>query len=450
MWLRLRDWLDGRYEHARAENRTVLRKFIGFARLLLDLWRQLVVDQSLTAAAALAFTTLLSLVPLMAVTFAVFRAFTPSGEVSRQIGEWLLGTLLADSVSEVTHTLQEILDRVRGETLGLVGFLFLLVTSVSLFMSVEQSFNRIWRVSNSRPLMARLTSFYAAITLSPGLVALGYWVNKNLEARVGIGAELASAVAPWLLQVAALVVTYKLLPHAPVRWRAALLGGIAAAVGFALVQWAFDVYVERIFSGSSAAALYGSLGLIPLFFLWVYLVWVIILAGAEVAYVAQHHRDLSAAVLARRGRRNQGPPTGYLIARVFFEVAAHFRTRGGGLTARQVADRLQIEQDEVQPALALLKAGGLVVMAETDDGEQAVPALPLDQVAVARLVALGEADGYAPGELKGGPAAQRLEAALAAARRAESEALAVSVEALLRDPIESPAEQRSRLGDTSG
>lgn len=433
MWLHLRDRLDALYEHAKAHDRRVLRKLIGFARLLLDLWRQLVVDQSLTTAASLAFTTLLSLVPVMAVTFAVFRAFTPSEEVSSKIGEWLLGTLLADSVSEVTNTLQEILERVRGDTLGLLGFLFLLITAVSLFMSVEQAFNRIWRVSASRPLLARLTSFYAVITLSPGLVALGYWANGYIKERLAFGAGLVSAVAPWLLQVAALVVLYKLLPHARVRWRAALIGSIAAAFGFAVVQWGFDLYVGQVFSGSAAAALYGSLALIPVFFLWVYLVWIIVLAGAEVAYVAQNHRDLSAAVLARRGRTGLAAPTGYLIARVFFEIAGHFRARGGGLGARQIADRLQIEQDEVQPALKLLKDGGLVLMAESEDGEVGVPALPLDQIALSRLVALGEGDGYAPGQLKGGGAAQRLEAALLAARQAEDAALSIHVEQLFRD-----------------
>jgi len=434
MWQSLRDQLDVLY--GRAQN-SFLRRLIGTARLLMDLWRQLVIDQSLTTAGALAFTTLLSLVPVLAVSFALLRAFTPSDELAQQVGQWLLGTLLADSVLEVTKTLQEILERVRGGAIGTLSFLFLLVTAVSLFLSVEKSFNRIWRVGASRPLYARLTSFYAVITLSPALVAVGFFVNNYLASRLAFGAAALSLVAPWLLQVGALTLTYKLLPHAAVRWRAALFGGISAALGFAVVQWGFNLYVQKVFSGSAAAALYGSLALIPIFLLWIYLVWVIILGGAEVAYVAQNHRDLSAAVLARRGRQpGHAPPapSGYLIARVFCEIAGHFRTVGGGMTPRDIADRLQIEPDEVQPAVARLQTDGLVVLAEGEDGHTALPAMPLEKVTLARLVALGDGEGYTPGQLKGGGAEGRLEAALKEAQAACDAALVTDIESLFRGP----------------
>ncbi|MCB9546384.1 MAG: YihY family inner membrane protein [Myxococcales bacterium] len=435
MWLNLRDRLDALYAHAEASGHGLRRRLFGSLRLVIDICRQLVIDQSLTAAAALAFTTLLSLVPLFAVSFAIFRAFMPSEALTRQIGDWMLGTLLADSVSEVTRTLQDILERARGGAIGLFGFLFLLVTSLSLFMSVEKSFNRIWRVSASRPLYVRLTSFYAVITLSPALVAVGFFVDGWVKTRLTVGAGLLSAVAPWILQVVAMGLMYKLLPHVRVRWRAALAGSIAAAIGLAIMQTGFDFYVHQVFSGSAASQLYGSLSLIPIFFLWMYLLWIIVLAGAEVAYIAQHHQDLSAAVLARRGRRLGSvppPPSGYLLARLFFEIASHFRSHGGGLTARSLADRLQIELDEVVPALALLKEGGTLLMAEGPEGEQAVPALPLDRISLARLVELGDKDGYTPGELPGA-GAQRLEQAMVAARQAASAALTLTVEDLFAE-----------------
>jgi membrane protein len=429
----LRDRVDALHEYAVANDRRGLRYLAGSARLLMNMWRQLVIDDALQSAAALAYTTLLALVPLLAVSFSLLQAFVPGEELSAQVREWMLHTLLADSINDVVPFIKDILSRASGGAVGLVGFSFLLVTSVSLFFSVEKAVNRVWRVTARRPIYVRLTTFYSVITLAPALIGLGFLIDRWITAKLGVMGGPLGAVIPWFLEALALSLLYKLLPHAHVRWRAALTGGLVAAIGLELTQWLFNLYVNSIFDGSVRAQIYGGFSLIPIFCLWLYILWIIILGGVEVSYLAQHYQALNAAVLTRKNRREgvlPPAPTAYLIARIFCEIATHFRRAGGGVGAADLGAALHIELDEVQPVLALLRNGGLVVMARNEEAgvEQAIPARPLDQISLAMLVRLAKSKGYAVGEL---PGEGELERRIRAANQASDEVLAISVADLL-------------------
>ena len=364
---------------------------------------RLVGEDALRTAAALSFTSILAMVPLLAVTFGLLRAFVSDAVMAGRVRDWLLGSLLADSVGQVTTVIESFLLRAQGGAVGVVGFSFLLVTSLSLFLSIERAFNRIWHVPASRPMHRRLTTFYAIITLTPALMGLGFvaasWMQSGLDAM-----PFGFVVGAWFIELVlssmALLLLYRLLPHASVEWRMALLGAVWAAVMFQLSKWGFNTYVRSIYTGSVSAQIYGSFALIPVFFLWVYLVWIIVLGGVELAYMVQNRESLTSAVLTRRGRSGgHAPPTGYLIARTFFEVARHFRQAGGGITPETVAGRLQIDLQEVHAAVRLLRAGDLLLAVEGREESELVPARPLDHIKLAELYALGAADGYRPGQL---------------------------------------------------
>ncbi len=436
MWLR--DAVDRLHERAESEQRPLMTKVTGSVQTLLDIWEHLVADRALQTSAALAFTTIISLVPLLAVSFALFKAIVPSEEMASKAQGWLLDTLLADSVSDVVSVLEQLLERAEGGAVGIVGFIVLLVTSLSLFLSVERAFNRIWRVPTSRPLHRRLTAFYAIITLTPALVGLGVvfsrWMESGLAA-VPFGLAVGAAVLPWMLEVAALSLMYKLTPHTPVRWKSAVAGGILAAVVFNLTKGGFNWYITAVYKASVSAQIYGSLALIPIFMLWVYISWIIVLGGVELAYMVQNRHDLSRALLRRRGKRSGLPaaPTGYLVTRVFFEVARHFREHGGGVRPGQIAAALQIPVEEVKPALQLLRRGELTLQVDREGATyEVVPARPLDRVRLADLFALTEGEGYQLGELPGGPAGT-LEAHLALAAEAEQAELERDVGSFLLD-----------------
>ena len=391
--------------------------------LTVEIGRQLVSDQALRTAASLAFTTILSMVPVLAVSFAALRALVPDAAVAAQIQSWLLDTVLADSVSGVAEYLQRFLTESQGHAVGVVGLSVLVLTSIALFLSVERAVNAIWRVPQSRPLYRRLTTFYAVITLTPALIGLGTaaggWILEALDTP-SIGAALGSIVSA-LLVMLALTLMYKLLPHTNVRWSVAMAGALWAAIVLQLSRFMFNFFVGTIYAGSVSSKIYGAFALIPLFFIWVYLIWIIILGGVTLAYMLQHRAVLTRALLRRRGRTGGMPAaaTGYLVARVFFAIGRHFRAHGGGLAPEAIAARLQIEGQELKAPIRLLREAGLLLQVTEGDGHDLVPARALDRVDLSTLYALVESEGYRPGELPANEddALERLLAEVEAERR---------------------------------
>lgn len=417
------------------DRRSPLLRLGRVARVLLDIVQQLQLDASMRTAAALSFTTILALVPVFAVSFAIFQAFAPAEQIGKEVHDLLVGSGLVEADAALLSTVNDFLSRVHGRAIGFVGFFFLLVTSTSLFMSVEQAFNRIWRVPRSRAFHRRLLTFYAVITLTPALTASGIiagrWATHSVHDWPTLLA-IGGTVVPWALATVALTLIYKLLPHTSVRWRAALIGGICAAIAFELGKWAFDGYVTAIWAGSVKSRIYGSMALLPVFFLLVYVCWIIMLGGTELAYMVQHHRVLTAEVRERRGRAIgvlPPPPTGYLVTRVFADIGLRFRAGGGGSSVEEIAAALQIGLDEALPAVTALKDAELL-LAVGEDGD-VVPAKPLDQVRLVDLYRVCEAGGYAPGELPSGRRTARLEQHLEAAEAAGEQALLTSIAALL-------------------
>ncbi len=434
MWARLVQWMDAVYESAQADGSRWRRWPAVVGRTVFQLARQLYHDDCLGAAAALTFTTLLSLVPLLAVVFAVLRAFTSSEEVSGQVADWLASSFLAGSVTEVADQLYQFLERARSGAVGAVGFAFLIVTAVSLFLSIETAFNRIWRVTHTRPFHRRVVTFYAVITLSPALAGVALYATAALQSGLE-RVPFAARVVPWLLEVTALTMIYRLMPHARVRWRPALVAGVVAAIVFDVTKWGFNEYIGSIYRGSVRAAIYGSFALVPMFFFWIYVTWIIVLGGVELTFIAQNWKLLNDERVLRRHRELHGErrmPTGYMTARVFLEVAERFRTQGGGVSLEDVARRLEVSLAELQPAVRLLTEAQLLVPVEdAAPGPEVIPGRALTRITLGELYALPSRRGYQPGQLPAKGAARAVEDRLRLAQDHLDADLDVDVETLL-------------------
>jgi|GEM_PF-850715 len=366
-------------------------------RLGAAIGRHMLGGEALRIAGALTFTTILSLVPLMAVSFAVLNAFMPDHNLVTSIQSWLIDLLFTDRVSGVTAHVEDALVSNRG-TVGLVGLVFLMATSLSLFLSVENAFNSFWYVPKSRPLYRRLLTFYAVITLTPALIALGsLFANQILvyTDMMALGVTLGGAVS-WGLVVIALSLMYKLLPHTYVRIKIAFIAGIWTALLFQMARSGFNLYVDLIYTGSIRSQLYGSFALVPIFFIWIYLSWVIILSGVSLTYLLQHRvrftRDLDVVLPA--GVDTYGPPNGYLLSRFFLLVARHFHHHGGALEVNILLERLQINQSVLYRSMKVLKDGGYIVIVEGDAKASILPAKPLDQIGPRELFDLADFQGY--------------------------------------------------------
>jgi membrane protein len=315
------------------------------------------------------------------------------------------------------------------------------MTTVSLFLSIEKTFNRIWRAPGERPLHRRVTTFYALVTLSPGLGGVAVYVAQRFSDDVNAAADglpILRFLLAWSIGSLALALLYKLMPHTRVRWRSALIGGAVAGAAFEAAKFGFNTYITEIYSGSANAQIYGSLALVPVFFLWIYILWVVVLMGAQIGYFIQNRRDVAEEVRAHRGARrisDRTRPNGYLTTRAFAEIALRFKSGEGGLRIEQLAERLNLPPDVVLPVVHTLREAHLVLIVETADAAmELVPGRPLDQITLADLHGLPESRGVRAGDLPSSPQLAAVEARLNAGRAAENAALQVTVAELLEGP----------------
>lgn len=237
-------------------------------------------------AAALAFTTLLGLVPLVTVVVAVVAQFPIFSTWVAALETFLLRHMLPVSASTVVHEyVVGFAD--RAANLSGLSLLIILITAIMLFATIESEINAIFRVSRGRAWMRRLPLYVVGITLGPILVGASIWTSSWLAAQSRVvlsEPELfrnwVVAPVPFLLTAIAFTLTYKLVPARTVRWLAALSGGVAASIVFELMTRAFAWYLSLV---PSYELIYGALAALPVFLLWLYLCWVIVLAGAVLA-----------------------------------------------------------------------------------------------------------------------------------------------------------------------
>ncbi|MBI4692630.1 MAG: YihY family inner membrane protein [Gammaproteobacteria bacterium] len=242
-------------------------------------------DRCLSAAAALTYTTLLSLVPLLTVVLIALAAFPAFAEWRGRIEDFVFQNFVPALGSQVQHYLSEFAAKASG--LRAMGIAFLVVSVLGLLATIEATFNVIWQVERRRPIGQRLLVYWALVTVGPVLIgasiaATSYlaslpWLTKAGDA-IGADLELLRYL-PFALSAIAFTLFYKLVPYRPVPLRHAVAGGATAAVLFELAKHGFAFYVTRF---PSDEAIYGAFATIPIFLLWIYLSWCIVLLGAEI------------------------------------------------------------------------------------------------------------------------------------------------------------------------
>jgi membrane protein len=257
----------------------------GYVRAMV--W-QFVNDACFTRAAALAYTSLLAVVPLMTVSLALLSAFPVFQDGAQKIQNFVFSNFVAGSADIIQQHLQRFMEAARH--LSPTGLFFLVVTAVMMIFNMESDFNAIWRVQRRRNGVSAFLIYWAVLTLVPISVGAGLAVSTNLAAlpivmEVGEMLRLKSLLflyLPNLITWASFTILYLTLPNCPVKVRHALCGGFVAMVLFAWAKFGFSWYLVNF---PSYELLYGALATIPIFLLWLYLTLIIILLGAIVSYV---------------------------------------------------------------------------------------------------------------------------------------------------------------------
>jgi membrane protein len=289
-------------------------------------------DRIPQVAGSLTFTTMLSLVPLATVAFALFTAFPIFASFQMSLQIFLADHLMpAQLNSQIFNYLNQFASKAKGLTT--IGMIFLFVTAVMTMMTVESAFNVIWRVRKARPIAQRILVYWAIITLGPILIGVSLSISSYLftQSMTFTAAQRMTPVIEWALAGAALPLTavaftilYVYLPNCRVEWRDAVIGGVTAAIAFELAKRGFGYYVRRI---PTYTAVYGAFAAVPLFLLWMYLCWFITLAGAMIASalpairIGQFHRPTfegsnlfdSLELLARLSEARDAGRRGYTV-----------------------------------------------------------------------------------------------------------------------------------------
>ncbi len=249
--------------------------------------RQFVVDACFTRASALAYTTLLTIVPLMALSLSVLTIFPIFDDVTKKIQDFVFLNFVAGSADIIQQHLLSFAAAARQ--LSITGLIFLVLTAVMMVFNMETDFNAIWQVQRRRHGAAAFFIYLAVLIFFPIFVGLGMlisldlgslpWIKKTSEA-IGLRPLLLHYL-PYLLTWSAFALLYKTVPNCTVKIRHALVGSFVAMLLFESAKYGFTWYLANF---PSYELLYGALAAIPIFLMWLYLTWLIILFGAIVAH----------------------------------------------------------------------------------------------------------------------------------------------------------------------
>ena len=419
---------------------SVLSDITSFAQFAL---RRFANDGMSQAAGALTYSTLLALVPLLVIAFAVLSGFPIFDPVKAQVEELFLSILVPETSDEIRTYLTEFTR--NASNLTAAGIVALPITAVLLLSTIETTLNRVWRVDRPRPLLTRLLVFWALLTFGPLLLgasltlttdAMKFAQGSAFGSGVGLTPDWLKATLAVLTQSVAFSLLYILIPARQVRLRDAAIGGVFAGLGFQVLRWVFNTFLT---SGASYTTIYGAVAIIPIFLIWMYLSWTVIILGAV----------LSASFPDWWRRRD--PLTGLSLSpaetlEVAVALLAAFgrqSMQGGTTTQEQLAEAIPLLSRE--PIIDALRNAGYIVEAK-DEGLSL--ARNLQSVTLAELardlgLALGRAHDAVerPALRRVTKASGQLPALLVRLQKAEDDILSASIAQTIADAVSMPPDE---------
>ncbi len=320
-------------------------------------------------AMSLAYTTLLSLVPLLVFSFAILKGIGASADLHYILHQFFRPLGLAST--QLTESLLEFVANMRGDVLGSLGLAFLAYTVITTIQKVDTSFNFVWRVQHARNFARRFAEYLSVMIAGPILLAvalglLGSALHSPTARWLDSIAPLAWAVTgiarvlPYVIVSAVFVLMYMFIPNIRVEARAAFIGGVTAGIVWALVG---KIFTSILVSSSTLVAIYSGFAIVLSTLIWVYLSWLILLLGATLAFYVQFPQYLphghTALALDASAHESIGVSVMYLVARDYLSGAA-------GWSAARLADTLDVPAAALAPVVTSLEKAKLLVATEKD------------------------------------------------------------------------------------
>jgi membrane protein len=364
------------------------RKLTRAMQVVYALVRDLLEGQLTLRSMSLVYTTLLSIVPLLALTFSVLKGFG----VHNQLEPILMNFLapLGEKGVEVSSRIIEFVENIKVGVLGALGLGLLIYTVISLLTKIEKAFNYIWHIKQPRPLGQRFSEYLSVVMVGPLLVfsALGItasMMNSDIVQSLmnipvfGVAITSAGKLVPYVLVIAAFTFVYAFMPNTKVKLSAALAGGAIAGIMWEATGWAFSSFVA---SSTNYTAVYSGFAILIMFMIWLFVSWLILLLGASIGFYLQHPEYL-------RLRRRELVLTGLILEKLslltMFYIGQHFYRRLPDWSLEDLTRWLGVPMNVTQAILKKLHDCGLIV-ASSEGSPPCVPAMDLETLQVKQVL----------------------------------------------------------------
>ena len=339
-------------------------------------------------AMSLVYTTLLSLVPLLALTFSVLKGFG----VQNQLEPALVNTLsaLGDKGEEIARQIVGFVDNIKVGVLGSLGLGMLIYTVVSLLHKIEKSFNYIWHIDKARPLGQRFSEYLSVILVGPLLIfsALGMTASLMSSSVVGaissvplLGLVVASIgkLIPYALVIVAFAFVYIFMPNTKVKIGPALIGGAVAGIAWETAGWAFGTFVVN---SGNYTAIYSGFAILIMFMIWLFVSWLILLLGTSIAFYCQNPGHIA----VRRNQQGLSPLlTEKLSLLAMFHIGQHYYRHQTAWQIDELARKLGAPLNVTQDILDTLQARQLII-ATSEGSPPYVPAQDMETLPVKHIL----------------------------------------------------------------
>ena len=336
------------------------------ARTLRERFRE---DRLGLTASSLTFTTLIALVPLVTVMLAVFSAFPMFANFQTALEKYFLQALVPDNIARtVLSALTQF--ATKAARMGSLGLALLVLTALALMLTIDRALNAIWRVKRPRPFAQRVLVYWGGLTLGPLLLgvslSLTSWVlsaSKGVVDELPGGVGLLLNVVEFVLMAGGMAALFHYVPNTHVRWRHAIAGGVFVAAGLEVAKRVLAWYVGSM---PTYSAVYGAFAAVPIFLLWIYVAWLIVLWGAVIAAYAP-------SLSMRIARMPHRPGQGFALALAVLGALA--RARAGatrGLAMHQLGAAIATDPLQVEPVVDALVDMDWVARLDEEGGQRLV------------------------------------------------------------------------------
>lgn len=310
-------------------------------QLINSIYSNFTIHQGFLRAAALTYTTVLSLVPFLAIAFSVLKGLGAQNAL-----EPILQQIAGDSQETISRIINYV-NNTNVKSLGAIGLVMLILTVISLMGNIEEAFNSVWGVRETRSIQRRFSDYLSVVVVGPVLLLAATSMTTSLQSQwmlqwliqntyLGDAILKLFQLLPYLSVSIAMVFLYIFIPNTRIRFASAVTGGVIAGTAWELAQWGYFHFQVGV---ANYNAIYGTLAAVPVFLVWIYTSWLIVLFGLEIVYAHQH-----------RGHGLPGSGTFSLTATareelaiaLLVQVGLHFQKGGTPPTAQYLADELNV------------------------------------------------------------------------------------------------------------